>query len=166
MPSSPSGASGAGCRLVRRALKNGLRPGIWYTHFVRTPLSVMIVAAFILLWALFETYLILGAWRFLVPVSLGGYATISAGDQAKMGYFEAVIIPSAAIKLMCGIFILKGANWARILWAVWFVAYWIADEVFKQGILNWEWIVILCALTVVLFLPKANAFFMRNHADS
>lgn len=131
---------------------------------MRPPISVWIVAIVILFWAVLETYFALGAWRFLVPVSMGGHATVSAEDQAKMGYFVWVFIPSALIQLVCGIFILKGANWARILWSVWFVAKLILDEILHQNVLNWVWIAIFAVMIVLLFLPRANAYFMRGRA--
>lgn len=68
------------------------------------------------------------------------------------------------IGVVCGIFMLKGANWARLLYVGWSVVGFGVNLVTSPGkLLLLPGIVIVAVIVFFLFRPKANAFFARQH---
>jgi hypothetical protein len=65
------------------------------------------------------------------------------------------------LAILCGVFVLRGSNWARWLLVIW-IAYHVALSVFH----SWSGVLIHTLLLVVvayfLFRPSASAYFSRT----
>ncbi len=74
-----------------------------------------------------------------------------------------MLVISGGIKLVAGINILRGANWARLLWAIWYVLDLLVstslslDKNFSLTSFIIQFLVIL-----FLFLPGANEYFTQE----
>ena len=77
----------------------------------------------------------------------------------------ALLCVSVLINVICGIFILKGRTWARILYVVQAVINLANDFVFHP--LASDVLALLVFLVIVFFLfrPKVNEYFSSENAD-
>ena len=64
------------------------------------------------------------------------------------------------LAILCGVFVLRGTNWAR-----WLLVIWIAYHVVLSAFHSWSEVVIHTLLLVVvayfLFRPSASSYFQR-----
>ena len=123
---------------------------------VRRPLFVTIAGCIVLLWGLN------GVWRVVIVL-----LAASKGPLVEMilavGPLLAFYAFEVAINLICGACILRGVNWARMLWTLWCVFHLVLSSLLSQDknlalpLVGVQFFIIL-----VLFLPRANDYFLRD----
>jgi hypothetical protein len=103
-----------------------------------------------------------------IYVTLLGYVLIMAGAIGIAYHFTEfktanpieylLVLVVRIIAIVCGVFVLRGKDWARWLAIAW-IAFHLAISIFhtKEGILVHG--VVLIAFCVLLFLPPANRYF-------
>jgi hypothetical protein len=67
------------------------------------------------------------------------------------------------VAIVCGLFVLRGSNWAR-----WLAVAWLAFHVILSGHVLERWIVhtlLLAVLAYLLFRPQATAFFRASRTE-
>ena len=74
-----------------------------------------------------------------------------------------ILLLGTGITLLAGIYVLGGAHWARMLWSIWCVLLFMLNLIivpnrglFTLGLL-FEMLILF-----LLFMPKANAFFLQT----
>ena len=79
----------------------------------------------------------------------------------------AMIFVGLLVGIVCGVFMLKGANWARLLYVGWGILGFAISFITTPGKLTMLPGIIFFAIVVFfLFRPKANAFFSgRSNRD-
>jgi hypothetical protein len=72
----------------------------------------------------------------------------------------AFIAAGAVIALLCGLYILKGSNWARILYPSWVAFCYILEILIEPGKdISLSDFIFLFLICLILFLPGANKYF-------
>jgi len=72
----------------------------------------------------------------------------------------AIVFVFAAIKLVCGISMLKGANWSRFTYvSAAVIEYAYLFLTFPSKLVVIQWSLIFAIIVLFLFRPAANAFF-------
>ena len=67
------------------------------------------------------------------------------------------------LSALCGVFMLKGANWARLLYVGWRVLILIITFItMPVNLATLFGVIFLAVVVFFLFRPKANAFFSRH----
>jgi hypothetical protein len=121
------------------------------------PLSVTIIGFILLLWG------VITAWRIISAVSLIYVNGLWLDLISRDGLLLVDLVIVTMVELLAGVFVLRGANWARMLWSIWCVLH-IAMISFLSGGTNPS-LSSLAAQSIIilfLFLPRANEFFKRD----
>jgi len=112
-----------------------------------------------------------------IPVLITAFVYILAGsvgllyhgnEYAGQGFVQHELIWVLLIRVLaiiCGIFLLKGANWARWLAIAW-MAYHVVLSLFHSLSEAVTHLIILAIVAFLLFLPKSSAYFKRNGGHS
>ncbi len=109
-----------------------------------------------------------------IPVTILGYLLIAAGamgiayhfgefNASRPGEYVWVLIVRL-IAIVCGVFVLRGKNWARWLSIAW-IAFHVILSLFHSMGEAAVHALFLTVFAVLLFLPAANQFF-RAHAPN
>ena len=126
----------------------------------RRPLYVTAAGCLLIFWG------VVSAWKIFSIVYLASLV-IAHGwwseTRSSDGLPFIMLVISGGIKLVAGINILRGANWARLLWAIWYVLDLLVstslslDKNFSLTSFIIQFLVIL-----FLFLPGANEYFTQE----
>jgi hypothetical protein len=127
------------------------------------PLSVTIAGLLLIWWGL------LGLWQIILISGVTGViATHGLWSEVARGttFLMGLVVLNTGIELMAGINILRGANWARMLWSLWCVAHLLLDSALsldkKLTLTN---LIVQFVVILVLFLPRANDYFVPPSAS-
>jgi len=109
-----------------------------------------------------------------IPVTILSYLLVAVGAIGFIYHFSEIkssrpseyvwVLALRLLAIVCGLFMLRGKDWARWLSVAWIVFHVILSffhsmpEVALHGL-------VLVVFVVVLFYPAANRFF-RGHASS
>ena len=123
----------------------------------KRPLSVTVVGLILIWWG------VVTVWRILSIVGLAGLVAVNglwSETRSSDGLLFVVLIVTTGIDLVAGVNILRGANWARMLWSIWCVLHigmsflLSLDKNLSLGLMIIQFFIIL-----FLFLPRANEYF-------
>ena len=116
----------------------------------RRPLAITVVGwLFIAVGAVGLTY-------HLLPQQLAGFKA-RHGTDAELVWVCAV----RAVASLCGVFLLRGCNWARWLLAAW-MAYHVALSLFHSAMEVVVHALLFGVVGYFLFRPQASAYFSRQ----
>jgi len=88
---------------------------------------------------------------------------LMAKNPMPLSVQYAMIFAGLFVAVVCGIFMLKGANWARLLYVGWNVVAFAVNFITSPGkLLMVPGTIILAVIVFFLFRPNANAFFVRQ----
>jgi hypothetical protein len=122
----------------------------------RRPLAVTFVGSILCILGLLSVLDVLGL------VFRKGSPFMLMGEDAPLSVVVpfGIIAVNAAITLVCGVFVLKGANWARWLYPICFVGVIVFLQITSHDKFNMVLTMMMQgALILFLFLPRANAYF-------
>jgi hypothetical protein len=99
-------------------------------------------------------------WTLYTAVSLRSDDASIFLSTFSVGLLFAFVAFGAGIDLVAGACILWGANWARILWSVWCIfRIGMTITCFPPDKVSYTSVVVPLLFVLLLFHPKANAFF-------
>jgi hypothetical protein len=124
------------------------------------PLSVTVVGVILIWWG------VVTVWRILSIAGLAGLVAVNglwSETRSSDGLLFVTLVVAAGIEFVAGVNILRGANWARMLWSVWcvfhiFLSFLLSlDKNLSLGPMIIQFFIIL-----FLFLPRANEYFVAG----
>jgi hypothetical protein len=111
------------------------------------------------------------SWLFIAVgvVALLYHLTPHLGAEGKAsrppGHELIWVVFVRLIALLCGVFMLRGCNWARWLLVVWF-AYHVILSAFHSLTQVAVHTLLFGVIAFFLFRPKASAYFRRPHLEA
>ena len=131
-------------------------PELKFNGMIKPPRSVTIIS-----W-IFNAFGSIALLTSLLPKSPGAEERIAEfRSQHPFEYILMYVGPIIAV--VCGIFILRGCNWARWLLAVWF-GYNVAGALFHWPFKSLIPALLFAVAVYFLFRPKSTQFFRGNAA--
>jgi hypothetical protein len=126
----------------------------------RRPVSVSVVGWLL---SIVGVLGLLGAFLSLSMTDDPRIQKIAEGSPVPLPVHLYVGVAGAIITFISGLYILRGENWARWFYAIWCVAGLLFGAVATADkLLLIPGVLAQGALIVLLFLPKANAYFSRR----
>jgi hypothetical protein len=101
-------------------------------------------------------------WLF---VALGIFATVFQLSHGRLDHWMIVIVLEEFVAIAAGVFLLRGARWAR-----WLALAWIAGHVIAFAFISWSSALPELALLLVfgyaLLGPPTSQYFQRRQSNS
>jgi hypothetical protein len=116
------------------------------------PLSITLIGLILLSWGIFDAMGVVSTVRLVTGE--GGWSEMVSRD----GFLLALVVVAGVVEFLAGANILRGKNWARVLWAGWCVL----DLILKYFLgLDTPLLTLGIQFFALLFLltPEADAFF-------
>ena len=105
------------------------------------------------------------AWLFIAAGLVGLTYHLTEFDINGPFQFEpALVLVLRVLVIVCGVFILRGSNWARWLLLVW-IAYHLVLSAFHSASELAMHSVLLAVVAYFLLRPQASAYFRSARAD-
>jgi hypothetical protein len=98
----------------------------------------------------------------LLPKQPGAEASL-AGFRSQHPFVYAYIVFGAALAVVCGVFMLRGRNWARWLFVLWF-GYNVISKVVHSPLRLLIPGLLFAVVVYLLFRPQASDFFRQTEA--
>ena len=112
----------------------------------------------------------LTSWIFIAAGCIGliyHFLPQHIGELKAQHSFEYELIWVSFVRILavvCGVFMLRGFNWARWLLVVW-IAYQVIRSAFHSPLEVVMHCVLFCTVAYLLFRPQATRYFRHRRAD-
>jgi hypothetical protein len=114
-------------------------------------------AGILLIW-----WSVLTGWKLLAIITLTAENNLWLTLITQTALNVVILVVSGAIELAGGICMLRGVNWARLLWSFWSVFHIFLSLLLSMDAnLNFPILILQFLIILGLFLPRANSYFMR-----